>query len=1078
MPRIPDEVLEKLKHEIALPSLAERTGLELKKTGHELTGRCPFHEDSTPSLSINPERNVFQCFGCGAAGTPVDWTMKEKGLDFRQAVELLLRDFYPSDADALLGGERAARQRPRVELPCPFEPEAEGQELLDQYAALCHAILKESPVAHDYLRKRGLDDAELVSRFALGYADRSLGLRLPIMQSKAGREIRLRLQKLGILRESGHEHLVGSLVIPIRDEDRRVRNLYGRKTRNDLRPGTPDHLYLPGPHRGVFNVEALKASSEVILCESLIDALTFWRWGFRNVTAAYGVGNFTDEILGAMKLHRTERVLIAFDRDDAGDAGARKVAEKLLAAGVECFRVLFPKGMDANEVALKMTPAEKTLALFLRSAEWMGKGPRPPHAEIAYHAPEASSSAARAASPVATPSPVATAPLQAEACGVVDAASDHVATEKEETRASEKEGSEPTPPSGLVSLTDNEALFTFDDRRYRIRDLKKGLAHGSLRLTIRAEREGDYFAPPSPISGWFLDTVDLCLSRQRALFEKNAAHEMSVKDEVVRFDLGKVVRALEELQDRRIAEALAPKSKTPAMSESEHEEALAFAKDPRLLERIVESFSSAGIVGEATNALVLYLAAISRKLDRPLAVVIRSSSAAGKTALMDAVLGFVPDEEQERYSALTENVLFYFEGKSFEHKILAIAEEQGAQRASYPLKLLQSEGVVKAASTGKDPATGRLDAKEYEVRGPLMILLSSTAADMDEEFLNRSLVLTVDESREQTKRIHELQREGETLEGFLQKSERKKLQSLHKNFQRLLRPLAVFNPFSRGLTFLDDQTRTRRDHPKYLTLIRSIALLQQHQREIKTCLDAEGKSVEYIEVTREDLVLANRLASEVLGHTLSELQPQTKKLLLLLHEWVSEQCERSGVLRQDFLFTRRQTRDALRWGDTQLKIHLSRLVELEYLLLHRGGRGQSFVYELLYEGQGKEGERFLLGLADTETLAYDRNRSGFSDERSAPGRAAVGGRSAGGWDEETTVSTNADGPSGDFEPETTENAQLPLVPGIAASYPRNGHKHVNGHAGPRLNLLRFPPSSSKPTRRAKALALELTPAAP
>ena len=71
MPRIPDEVLEKLKHEISLLGLAERSGAELKRVGRELVTRCPFgtHEDSTPSLSINPERNVFQCFGCGAAGT-------------------------------------------------------------------------------------------------------------------------------------------------------------------------------------------------------------------------------------------------------------------------------------------------------------------------------------------------------------------------------------------------------------------------------------------------------------------------------------------------------------------------------------------------------------------------------------------------------------------------------------------------------------------------------------------------------------------------------------------------------------------------------------------------------------------------------------------------------------------------------------------------------------------------------------------------------------------------------------------------------------------------------------------------
>src|SRR5512140_2870370 len=111
MPRIPDEVLDRLKHEVPLVHLAERSGLELKKVGHELMARCPFHEDTTPSLSINAERNVFQCFGCGAAGTPIDWTMKERRIDFRQAVEVLIRDFYPSEAGELLGAPPARTRR-------------------------------------------------------------------------------------------------------------------------------------------------------------------------------------------------------------------------------------------------------------------------------------------------------------------------------------------------------------------------------------------------------------------------------------------------------------------------------------------------------------------------------------------------------------------------------------------------------------------------------------------------------------------------------------------------------------------------------------------------------------------------------------------------------------------------------------------------------------------------------------------------------------------------------------------------------------------------------------------------------
>ena len=270
------------------------------------------------------------------------------------------------------------------------------------------------------------------------------------------------------------------------------------------------------------------------------------------------------------------------------------------------------------------------------------------------------------------------------------------------------------------------------------------------------------------------------------------------------------------------------------MNEAEREAALALLRAPNLIARIVADFDTCGLVGEETNKLVGYLAAVSRKLDRPLGVVIQSSSAAGKTTLLDAVLAFVPDEERVKYSAMTGQSLFYMGETNLKHKALAIVEEEGASRASYALKLLQSEGELTIASTGKDPTTGNLITQQYRVEGPVALLLTTTARDLDEELLNRCLLLAVDESREQTQAIHRLQRERRTLEGIAAKHECASLRALHQNAQRLLRALECRNPYVRHLTFSDQTTRLRRDHEKYLTLIDAIALLHQHQREIKT----------------------------------------------------------------------------------------------------------------------------------------------------------------------------------------------------------------------------------------------------
>ena len=204
-----------------------------------------------------------------------------------------------------------------------------------------------------------------MERFQLGFANRKLGLTLPDKNRKEGAELRGRLQRLGILRESGHEHFNGSLIIPVFDLEGNVLGMYGRKITQGLREGTPLHLYLPGPHRGVWNEEALQASKEIILCESLIDALTFWCAGFRNVTASYGVNGFTEDHKQAFARHGIRNVSIAYDRDDAGDAAAERLKEELTAMGIESHRVLFPRGMDVNEYALR----GESLALLLNRSE-------------------------------------------------------------------------------------------------------------------------------------------------------------------------------------------------------------------------------------------------------------------------------------------------------------------------------------------------------------------------------------------------------------------------------------------------------------------------------------------------------------------------------------------------------------------------------------------------------------------------------------------------------------------------------------------------------------------------------------
>ncbi|MBN3064605.1 DNA primase, partial [Pectobacterium aquaticum] len=277
---------------------------------------------------------------------------------------------------------------------------------------------------------------------------------------------------------------------------------------------------------------------------------------------------------------------------------------------------------------------------------------------------------------------------------------------------------------------------------------------------------------------------------------------------------------------------------------------------------------------------------------------------------------------------------------------------------------------------------------------PVMLMLTTTAIDVDEELLNRCLVLSVNESREQTEAIHALQRHKQTLEGLLMENEKGYLTELHQNAQRLLRALKVVNPFASQLTFLSDKTRTRRDHMKYLTLIQSIALLHQYQREVKT-VSHRGQVIEYIEVERSDIVLANRLAHEILGRTLDEMPPQTRKLLRLIQGMVNQLAHTQSKKPSEVRFTRRDIRDATQWSDSQLKLHCLRLAEMEYLLVHGGSRGHLLQYELLWDGTVPEGAH-LCGLIEPELNekdGYDSGKSGSGNGKSGSSLPQVGAKS-------------------------------------------------------------------------------------
>jgi hypothetical protein len=818
-----------------------------------------------------------------------------------------------------------------------FDPGLDDVGLAEAVMAHYRRALAEAPGVLGWLAGRGVGHGEVVERFGLGFSDRTLGLSIPHNRTAAGRSVRGRLEGLGVLRQSGHEQFRGCVVVPVCDGGGRVVQCYGQRVqRPQRRDGAEpaEVLWFPTPTTGIWHVEALMASAEVIMAGSVLDGLVWWSAGYRHVIAPGGPDGLPDDLADRLVDAGVSRVLLAQARTPAGEDTAAALAACVAKVGVECFRVVFPHGCDAQTVAVEAEDATLALGERLRAAVWLGDGPAPsPERGVTGNGSTPPSAPRQVSGP--RPLPPAHGPRTEPTVAPVDEPS----SEDRDTTTITASPIQPPPPGRDVEVEGGELRVTIGPLAWRVRGLDRITGSGSLRVNLSVRKaDGERF---------HLDVVDLFSARARQLFVRAAAIELSDKEERLRRDVGRVLLACEDRVLDLQSQAQTPTSTTPAMTAAEGAAALDLLRDPNLLGRIGEDVARLGVVGEADNALVAYLAATSRLLDAPLAVVVQSGSAAGKSTLVDAVLSLMPAEQRLSVSAMTGQSPFYLGENELAHKVLSVAEVEGAERASYALKLLQSDGELSIASTGKDPITGELVTRIYRVQGPVALFLTTTAPSLDDELANRCVVLGVDEDQAQTRAILAAQRHAQTIGGLLATSERDGLRVLHANAQRLLESVAVINPLAPTLSFADGRTRARRDHAKFLTLIRAVALLHQHQRPKKR-VTRHGVEVIFIEATGQDVSVAERLAPLIFGGpTLADLAPQTRRLLTLLDGLITAEAGEHRCRREDVRFTRRDARERIGWSDFALRRHLARLVDLEFVVAHRSFGG-TFTYELLW----------------------------------------------------------------------------------------------------------------------------------
>jgi len=890
--QISKEGIERIKAANELHSVVAERGIEVKRKGRQLVALCPFHSEKSPSFVLSPAKGMYHCFGCGAAGDVIGFVTKHDKVSFSRALEVLARR-AGLDLVAVMD-ERprtVSAAAPAIAPPPSSSTPANGNggalavpsgAVLARVVEHYHRTFCARADAQDYLKRRDLVDADLLRAHRVGYADGSLLKVIP----RDG-EVRRQLVSLGVVTPEGRELLGGCIVVPIPDPvSGQWTSLYGRGLK------TPRHCYLPGPLRGVLNFQAARTSDEVILVESILDALSFHQAGIATAIPLYGTNGFTSDHLDLLKREGVKRVILALDNDDAGRKSTASLKEKLQAAGIVVRVASFPEGIkDANDLLVSRNgDAGEVLKRCLDEAEPRVGPPSPdPPGAAAGPVPAAEVPAA-----VATPGPV--------------------------------------PPP--LAPADSGLTLTRDGLSYGARVQSTLL--GRLRVTVKVTR-GDLF---------HVDTLDLYASRSRSEFAKRVSKVFSAEAASVEAALLSLVVEAEKKADRDLDE---PVAQPAAMTDAERAEALALLRRPDLLDQVARDIDALGYVGEETNKRLLYLVAISRKLDDPLSAVILSQSGAGKSGLTEVIEKLCPPEDVVLLTRLTPQSLYYVEPGFLDRKLVIVEERYGSIEADYSIRVLQSRKKLIAAAPVKDPATGNMKTKVFTVEARAAFIEATTASSVNHENATRCFELAMDETAEQTRKIHERMSLLRTERGLALRQEADAISRRHWNAQRLLETLPVVIPFADKLTFPSSWLRTRRDYARFLNLIEVSAFLHQHQRERR------GRA---IVASTADYAAAYALAAEVLAETLSDLRKPLREAL---------ESVRGISLKGDGSVARREIREALAMPDSTVRGWLQQLVDLEYLEVgaSKGGAGKAARYRLTDRGPRQD---LVLGLLTPDEL--------------------------------------------------------------------------------------------------------------
>ena len=669
---------------------------------------CPFHDDKNPSMQVYPETNTVHCFSgnCEHTGKAIDQ------IDFILHMEKCTKHEAIKKAKALLGVTEQAKP-----------------QLSEIFQTLRQALPK-SKKAVEYLESRNLNDIKL----EIGYNHY----------------------------RTGYKQLQNCIVFPLKDKNGSITSFYGRSL-------TKGHYYLEN-RKGLYPNYPSQEVKQLVITESVIDALTVQQFTEYEVLALYGTNGLTPEHTTALKNCKAlEEIILFLDGDSAGQKAVEKYAEQLnkLLSNVQISKVETPEGEDPNSLTQSHEPEilnhliEHRTILFSSTANTSNEEKMPAVAH----------------------------------------------------RLNTKNPEFMTYESGvlLISILGGIATHPVD----------------KLKVTLKIQRKDS----DSPLHS-IRHSLDLYHDDQSEKLIRKASERLEIGSREVRLAIAELTEELESYRVNLIEQQKPQKAEKRLLTKSQEQRAIKFLQSENLLKKTNELIGKSGMIGEETNRLLMYLVFTSRLREQPLHIISLGASGTGKTYLQEKIAELIPEEHKLEITALSENALYYFDRTELKHKLVLIEDLDGANddKVLFAIRELQSKKRISKTIPIKD-SKGNLKTITLQVEGPICLAGTTTREKLYEDNANRSLLIYLDNSKSHKEAIMSYQREISA--GAINRKKEDEIKEFFKDIQSVLQPIKIRNPYATKLIIPETVFKPLRTNTHYLNFIEVITFYKQYQRESK-----------------------------------------------------------------------------------------------------------------------------------------------------------------------------------------------------------------------------------------------------